>query len=61
LYADYEGFNGSVLVAHEGEIIYKKGFGLADMEWDISNQIDTKFSPASVTKPFTAMLLKSLN
>lgn len=60
LYTDYEGFNGSVLVAHEGEIIYKKGFGLADMEWNISNQIDTKFRIASVTKSFTAMLIMQL-
>ncbi len=60
LYSDYEGFNGSVLVAHEGEIIYKKGFGLANMEWNIPNQVDTKFMIASVTKQFTAMLIMQL-
>jgi len=60
LYSDYDGFNGSVLVAHEGEIIYKKGFGLANMEWDIPNQTDTKFMIASITKPFTAMLIMQL-
>jgi len=60
LYSDYEGFNGAILVAHEGEIIYKKGFGLANMEWGISNQVDTKFQIASVTKPFTALLIMQL-
>lgn len=60
LYANYEGFNGSVLVSHEGEVIYKKGFGLANMEWAILNQTNTKFQIASITKPFTAMLIMQL-
>ena len=60
LYTDYGGFNGSVLVSHEGEIIYKKGFGFANMEWDIPNQVNTKFQIASVTKQFTAMLIMQL-
>ncbi len=60
LYSDYEGFNGSVLVAHEEKVIYKKGFGLANMEWDIQNQTDTKFQIASITKQFTALLILQL-
>ncbi len=60
LYSDYEGFNGAILVAQEGKIIYKKGYGLANMEWDIPNQVDTKFQLASVTKPFTALLIMKL-
>jgi CubicO group peptidase (beta-lactamase class C family) len=60
LYTDYEGFNGAILVSHEGEVIYKKGFGLANMELDVTNQVDTKFVIASVTKPFTAMLVMQL-
>ncbi len=32
-YAEYGKFNGSVLVAEKGNVIYKKGFGLADMEY----------------------------
>jgi hypothetical protein len=59
-YADYGKFNGSVLVAEKGEVIYKKGFGLANMEWDIPNEPDTKFRLASVTKQFTAMLILQL-
>ena len=60
LYSNYEGFNGSVLVAHEGKVIYKKGFGLANMEWEIPNQVNTKFKIASITKQFTAMLILQL-
>jgi len=60
LFSDYDGFNGAVLVSHEGGIIYKKGFGFANLEWDIPNQIDTKFRIASITKPFTAMLIMQL-
>ncbi|HYV90809.1 MAG TPA: serine hydrolase domain-containing protein, partial [Chitinophagales bacterium] len=59
-YAEYGNFNGSVLVAEKGEIIYKKGFGFANVEWKIPNQPDTKFRLASVTKQFTAMLILQL-
>lgn len=59
-YADYGEFSGSVLVAEEGEIIFKKGFGNANMEWNIPNQPDTKFRLASITKQFTAMLILQL-
>lgn len=59
-YAEYGQFNGTILVAEKGEILYKKGFGLANMEWDIPNETDTKFRLASVTKQFTAMLIVQL-
>ena len=59
-YAEYGKFNGSILVAKKGEVIYKKAFGMANMEWDIPNQTDTKFRLASVTKQFTAMLIMQL-
>jgi len=60
LYSENAGFNGSVLVAHNGKLIYKNGFGFANMEWKIPNETDTKFRIASVTKPFTAMLVMQL-
>lgn len=50
-------FNGSVLVAENGKVIFKKGYGLANMEWGIPNTPDTKFRLGSVTKQFTAMLV----
>ncbi|HEX8737563.1 MAG TPA: serine hydrolase [Pyrinomonadaceae bacterium] len=59
-YYDYGQFNGSILVAENGKIIYKKGFGMANMEWNIPNSADTKFRIASVTKQFTAALVLQL-
>ncbi len=59
-YAEYNQFNGSVLVAEKGKIIYKKGFGKANMEWDIPNKSDTKHRLGSVSKQFTALLILQL-
>jgi CubicO group peptidase (beta-lactamase class C family) len=59
-YADYGQFNGSVLVAEQGKVIYKKGFGLANMEWNIPNQPGTKHRLGSITKQFTSMLIMQL-
>src|SRR5688500_3790117 len=59
-YAEYGKFNGSVLVAEKGKVIYKKGFGMADMEWNIVNQPDTKHRLGSITKQFTAVVIMQL-
>lgn len=59
-YDDYDRFNGSVLVADENGILYKQGFGWANVEWEIGNAADTKFRLASITKQFTAMLIMQL-
>lgn len=59
-YYDYGQFNGSILVAEKGKIIYEKGFGMANMEWSIPNQPDTKFRIGSITKQFTAALVLQL-
>ncbi|MVM31421.1 serine hydrolase [Spirosoma sp. HMF4905] len=53
-------FNGSVLVAEHGQVIFKKGYGMANMEWNIPNAPDTKFRLGSITKQFTAMLIMQL-
>ena len=31
-------FNGTVLVAEKGKVILKKGYGYANMEWEIHNE-----------------------
>ena len=56
-YHNYNMFDGSVLVAEDGKIIYKAAFGLANREWDIPNTTDTKYMIGSVAKPFTAVLM----
>ncbi len=59
-YVAYGQFNGSVLVADKGKVIYKNGFGMANMEWSIPNTPNTKFRIGSVTKQFTAALILQL-
>ncbi|MET0461667.1 MAG: serine hydrolase [Chitinophagaceae bacterium] len=56
-YHRYNMFDGAVLVAENGRIIYKAAFGLANREWNIPNTVDTKFMIGSVSKPLTAMLV----
>ncbi len=57
---EYGQFNGSILVAEKGKVIYKEGFGQANKEWDISNKADTKHRLASISKQFTAMVIVQL-
>ncbi|MGD9345080.1 MAG: serine hydrolase [Candidatus Aminicenantes bacterium] len=60
LYFDYGQFNGTALVAQSGKVLFKKGYGLANMEWDLPNKPDTKFRLGSITKQFTSMLILQL-
>lgn len=53
-------FNGSVLVADRGQVVLEKGYGLANMEWNLPNAPDTKFRLGSLTKQFTATLVLQL-
>ena len=57
---EYGQFNGSALVAENGKVIYKGGFGLANVEWGIPNTPDTKFRLGSITKQFTATVILQL-
>ena len=47
-------FMGSVLVARGDHILLSKGYGSADLEWNVPNAPSTKFRLGSVTKQFTA-------
>ncbi|MFY9571101.1 MAG: serine hydrolase [Blastocatellia bacterium] len=60
VYNSYQQFNGAVLVAENGKVIFKKGYGMANMEWNIPVETDTKFRLGSITKQFTAMLILQL-
>lgn len=60
LYNKYGQFNGSALVVDNGQVLYKKGVGLANMEWNIPNAPDTKFRLGSITKQFTATVILQL-
>ena len=63
LFSDYNksGMPGAaVMVIGEGEIIFKKGYGLADVEKNLPVTANTNFRLASVTKQFTAMCILKL-
>jgi CubicO group peptidase (beta-lactamase class C family) len=53
-YVSSKQFMGSVLVARDETILLDKGYGFANLEWDISNSPTTKFRLGSITKQFTA-------
>ncbi len=59
-YVAYGKFNGSVLIAEQGKVLLKKGYGIANMEWDIPNKPNTKHRLGSITKQFTALLILQL-
>jgi CubicO group peptidase (beta-lactamase class C family) len=53
-YVQAKTFMGSVLVAKGADIILSKGYGHANLEWDLPNTPSTKFRLGSITKQFTA-------
>jgi CubicO group peptidase (beta-lactamase class C family) len=53
-------FKGSVLVAQGGNVVLRKGYGLADRENNVPYDADTVFSIGSITKQFTAAAILKL-
>ena len=53
-------FMGAALVAQDGRVVFDKGYGSANLEWNIPNDGDTKFRLGSVTKQFTAVSIMLL-
>ena len=47
-------FRGAVLLAREGAVLLREGYGFANEEWTIPNSPLTKFRIGSITKMFTA-------
>jgi CubicO group peptidase (beta-lactamase class C family) len=53
-YVSNKTFMGSVLVARGNEVLLDKGYGSANLEWNIPNSPTAKFRLGSLTKQFTA-------
>lgn len=53
-------FRGVVLIAKDGQPLLRKGYGLANAEWNIPNSRETKFRLGSITKQFTAVAVLQL-
>ena len=54
------GFNGNVLVAKKGKILYQKAIGWADYLHRDSLKINSEFELASITKTFTGVAIMQL-
>jgi CubicO group peptidase (beta-lactamase class C family) len=48
------GFNGSLLIAQHGQIIYKNAFGFANYKTKDRLKVNSAFQLSSTSKPFTA-------
>ncbi|MFA4938896.1 serine hydrolase [Brevundimonas sp.] len=59
--SEADAFSGAVLVARDGRILLDQGYGLANREWNIPNDGDTRFRLGSLTKQFTAVAVMLLN
>lgn len=53
-YVSNKQFMGSVLVARDGKPLLSKGYGFANLEWEVPNSPESKFRLGSITKQFTA-------
>lgn len=56
----YFGFSGAILIAYQGKILLREGFGLADRKNRTLNTPETVYSLGSVTKQFTAAAIMKL-
>ncbi|MCH7514067.1 MAG: beta-lactamase family protein [Bacteroidetes bacterium] len=59
-YAEEKKFNGNVLIAEYGEIIYENAIGWADIKNNEGLTLSTPFYLASISKSFTALCVMML-
>lgn len=59
-YIDYHTFNGAVLIAKGDQVVFTKGYGMANYELGVPNTPETRFGIASITKRFTRIILDRL-
>src|SRR5688572_17010649 len=55
-----DGSGATVLIARNGQIIYKKAFGMANLELNVPMKADHVFRIGSITKQFTAVAILQL-
>jgi len=64
LLVDYnlsQGPGACVLVIYQGDVVFSKGYGLADLSVETPISTETNFRLASISKQFTAMCIMILN
>jgi CubicO group peptidase (beta-lactamase class C family) len=58
--AKKENFSGTFLLAKQDQILFQKAYGLAYRPFNVPNDLDTKFSMASMSKLFTSVAIAQL-
>src|SRR5262245_41037426 len=59
-FAAAQQFSGVVVASEGGKVIYEKAFGVANADYKIANQLNTRIGIASITKYMTAVILSRL-
>jgi CubicO group peptidase (beta-lactamase class C family) len=59
-FAQSSQFSGVILASENGKVIYEKAFGLANADYKIPNQLNTRIGIASITKYMTSVILTRL-
>ena len=59
-YVEDKLFTGTVLVARDGQPVFRQAYGAANREWMVPNTVDTRYRIGSITKPFTATAILQL-
>jgi CubicO group peptidase (beta-lactamase class C family) len=57
---DAGAFSGTVLLAGDGEVLFKGAYGLASKRFNVPNRLDTKFNLGSMNKMFTGVAIAQL-
>jgi CubicO group peptidase (beta-lactamase class C family) len=57
---DADVFSGAMLLAKDGLPIFTGAYGMANKDFNVANQIDTKFNLGSMNKMFTAVAIAQL-
>lgn len=58
--ADLGLFSGAILIARHGTVLAEKTFGLANRDFDIPNNLETRFNLGSINKMWTAIAIAQL-
>lgn len=56
----FDHFSGAVLIARDGNPIFRKAYGMANYELEVPNNLTTKFRIGSISKQFTAAAIMLL-
>jgi CubicO group peptidase (beta-lactamase class C family) len=59
--ATKHGFNGDVLLSHNGKVVYENAFGYSDLKRKTPLNIESTFQLASVSKQFTSAAILMLH